>query len=208
LCASAADRAALRKHYPDDAIVENLPTSSREIAVVVCAFGLVHPTSPDAELHLGAFAAECRFLSKLADGHHGQIHIILVSTVIALLPTRERAYYAAFKNLAEAMAAAASRRCAGALFSVLYPGHLVDKRGGRGLSSRLATPYVSLALLLLKTINSKRQIARVVGVDARLWVIARVFNLVADALRPGFRAIPLASRDGAPTQAVNDPVRG
>jgi len=202
LFASAGDRAVLLQHYPEGAIVDSLPTSAREVAVVVCALGLVHPASPDAHAHLGKFAAECETLSELAAGYRGQLHLILVSTVIALLPGRERAYYAGFKNLAEAMAAAACRRCPGSLLSVLYPGHLVEKRGGRGLASLLATPYDRLTLLLVKVIGSKQPTARVVGADARLWVVARAFSLLASALRPGLRITPLQSRDGAPTQPV------
>jgi len=207
LCATAAERALLREHYPDDAIVADLPTSSGHIAIVMCALGLVHPASPDPERHLGAFIAECRYLSELVSAYDGNIHFVLVSTVIALLPPRERAYYAAFKNLAEATAAATSRTHPGSLFSVLYPGHLVDKRGGHGMSSRLATPYASLVLQLLKTIRSRKQIARVVGVDARLWLVARAFSLLASALRPGLPSTPTESRDGGPTQAVKNSVR-
>lgn len=197
---SPAERAALLALYPDTALVGSAarPSPSPSVCIVICVFGLVHPAPPDIELHSGRLVREGRLLSELLAVSGDRIHVVLVSTVIALIPPRDRAYYAAFKNLAEAAVAAALRDGSRGRMSVVYPGRLVERRGVSRPVNALATPYVELARRLVHIAVSGRPVARVVGFDARLWIAVKVVQVLLCALLPSGRSMPVQSRDGLP----------
>lgn len=197
VCRRLAERDELMALYPDEVVVDDSRySSSRAICIIVCALGLVHPARPDVALHLQNFQDDLRRLSNLAGGAGGDVHIVLVSTVIALIPSRDRAYYAGLKNLTEAAIAALLRDLTSVRLSVVYPGRLVDRRVG--LADMLATPYPVLASTLVKMAGSSGASSRVVGLDARLWLLARVGRVLACAVGPTFPSTPLHLRDGLP----------
>ena len=134
-------------------------------------------------------------MSSTAAHAPGDVHVVLVSTVVALAPSRDRAYYAGFKNLAEVAVADAFRGLAWARLSVVHPGHL-SASPPASLAGRLATPYAALARLLLKMSGSSTASSRVVGLDARLWLFTRMLFLLSCALAPGWRSMPIPQRDG------------
>ena len=135
-------------------------------------------------------------MSSTAAHAPGDVHVVLVSTVVALAPSRDRAYYSGFKNLAEVAVADAFRGLAWARLSVVHPGHPSASSSSASLTGRLATPYAALARLLLKMSGSSTASSRVVGLDARLWLFTRMLFLLSCALAPGWRSMPIPQRDG------------
>ncbi|MDO9316075.1 MAG: hypothetical protein Q7T97_16185 [Burkholderiaceae bacterium] len=195
-----AERASLLALYPESALVDGTERAGtvQPKCIVVCALGLAHPAQPDIDRHMERLAWDSRLLSTLVSNSRDRIHVILVSTVIALVPPRDRAYYAAFKNLAEAVVAASLRDSVGSRMSVLYPGRLVERCGFSRIADLFATPYGSLARRLVAIASADKPVARVVGLDARLWVLAKAVRTLVGAVSPNCGVTPVQARDGLP----------
>lgn len=108
----------------------------------------------------------------------GGVRVVLVSSVLALAPKRDRRHYAGWKNLAEEWVRGAAARH-GATVSVLYPGRLVDGDGQKRFHQFLHTPYPKLASIVERV--SDQAHIKTVGIDARLWLLARGARLASGA---------------------------
>lgn len=198
--ADAAQREGLRSLYPDDVLQDGvaLRASARPIGIIVCALGLPHPAPPELATHMKRFDLDTGALANLIAEAGTGSHVVLVSTVIALAPPRDRAYYAAFKNLAESVLAASLRKTTGAMLSVVYPGRLTERRGRFGTSGVFATPYAELAEKLLSVVGAQVPVSRVIGLDARLWLLVRSIGLFKSVLFSNLGSPSLIARDGSP----------
>jgi nucleoside-diphosphate-sugar epimerase len=200
-CRSGAEQAALRALYPaadllvaDDAAAGHQQPDAA-LCVVVCALGVVHPARPDWAHQLDALARDTATLATLLAQQASAPHLVLVSSVLALLPPRDRRHYAGFKNLAEASCATALGQAGGTRLSVVYPGRLVETRRGGPPAAWLATPYTALARRLLQIADGQQPLSQVVGLDARALLLAGLPRLLASALWPRLPELPLALRD-------------
>ncbi|MEZ5977445.1 MAG: hypothetical protein R3F34_04425 [Planctomycetota bacterium] len=109
---SPEERDALARIHPDRSVVDGSdgrwPRPEGEVAAIVAAFGLAHP----GPLRLGDLERDARAFDDFASSCSGaaRLHAVLVSSVLALAPTRGRAAYGGSKNAAEALVAEAVRR--------------------------------------------------------------------------------------------------
>lgn len=107
-----------------------------------------------------------------------QTHVTLVSSVLALAPKADRRHYAGWKCLVEdRVREAAVRR--GASLAVFYPGRLVSGQE-RVPKNLVNTRYPRLGSLVVHSSQLESQ-SRVVGLDARLWLLARGARLAVGA---------------------------
>lgn len=190
--------------YPHSSIVNSWqePTlgigPNQEVCIIICALGLVHPAPPDLEIDMERFRRDLSHMRDLFREAGASVHAVLVSSVVALVPPRDRAYYATHKNLAESATALLLRSLPSARLSVIYPGHLVEKRTWATVEGLLASPYSSLAKELVTIARCGKQVMRIYGIDARLWLLARILRLALTAVSRNCRGIGLRSRDGRP----------
>ncbi|WP_235737216.1 hypothetical protein [Nocardioides alcanivorans] len=120
-----------------------------------------------------------RELQALGDLVTSGSSVVLVSSVLALAPTRERAHYAGWKNLVEDRLGRLTT-ARGARLSVLHPGRLVEP-GQKFFRDFVHTPYPKMAALVEQTSNRGPH-TRAVGLDARLWLLARGARVASSAL--------------------------
>lgn len=195
--ANADEHAALLALYPASALLEaSQRIEGRSLCVFVCAFGLAHPEKPDPQRHSERLLHDAALLFALVRTHAGGVHVLLVSTVIALAPPRDRCYYAGFKNLAESVVAAQLQGLAGAMLSVFYPGRLVERRSRSGPAGVLSTPYRTLVRQMVAAARGCSEVNRIVGIDARLWLMANAIRMLLRSMGLSVGTLDLHSRDG------------
>lgn len=147
-----------------------------ELAIAGCALGSIHPgpgSSPAA-----VEAAESRdldFVRRLVEcAPAARLRIAFVSSVLALAPPRpsREAYVSGKRRIEAALAELVSRRPSATL-AVLYPGRLVEARDWSRPSSFAATSYRTLARRLQEALEGGDPSRRIIGIDARAWLLAR-----------------------------------
>lgn len=180
---------ALTAAYPGTPVLQagaeaaEFPRATQEVAIVCCGFGVIHPETVCVAEHWQRHERDLNTLRRVVRLYQQvPVHAIFVSSVVALGPPRRRAYYGGWKSLSEGAIGALLRGCPHARFSVFFPGRLVDKRSLGQLDSLLATRYEHLAKIILEVIRDGRARNRLVGMDARLWLLARMGALGATAL--------------------------
>ncbi|WP_205473155.1 hypothetical protein [Nocardioides sp. SYSU D00038] len=151
------------------------------LAVHVCALGPVHPDQPETAAEAERVARDLALLEAVVDAAAGApVHVVLVSTVIALAPGADRRYYGGWKALVEEDVRDRLASRPAVELSVLYPGRLVEQTERRRPWHRLHTSYARLAAHVEKA-SLGGSSSRVVGLDARAWLFTRGASLV---LRP------------------------
>ncbi|MDT0202587.1 hypothetical protein [Nocardioides sp. AE5] len=132
----------------------------------VCAMGPVHTWQEQVDP--AEVARDLSMVEAVLEWGGAAAHVVQVSSVVALAPGPDRRSYGGWKNLVEHEVRAAAQRH-GAEFSVVYPGRLVERSDGR-IKNLLHTPYPRAASLVEKS-GSKAPTARVIGADARIWLL-------------------------------------
>jgi hypothetical protein len=157
-----------------------LPGKAERVAVICCAIGVIHKGDPLVERDVEAALSDHRALQAIVDIHvDATIHLLMVSSVLALAPRPERDHYAGWKNVQQEWLRLLGRRSPKVKTSILYPGRLVEHRGPRDL---LSTSYAGLARKLIVLAEGTEAVERVLGLDARLWLLARSLSLIKSAM--------------------------
>lgn len=183
LARDTADAAALASSGAEVLLATDRPEPhGRPVRVLVCALGPVHPTDPGAEAdpvaESAAVARDLRAIDHVL-ASAPTASVVLVSTVIALAPGPDRRHYGGWKNVVEpAVREVADRHRAEV--SVLYPGRLVAATSVTRPWHRLYTRYTRLARLVESATAAPR--SRVVGLDARLWLLLRGLSLAMSSV--------------------------
>lgn len=149
------------------------------VRLVVAALGPVHPGPPDHEADAAAVRRDLGVVEQVL-GCELPVHVVLVSTVIALAPGADRRYYGGWKALVEQQLGHLVAQHPGCALSVLHPGRLVAA-ADRGPAQRVHTTYERLAALVLRA-DPARPRGRVVGADARIWLLVRSISLATRSL--------------------------
>lgn len=152
------------------------------IAVLCCAFGVIHPgvaASADLQKTGADYAALKRILRKYSDL---PIHLVLISSVLALCPRPGREYYAGWKNVVEGFMRHRADKHRTVRLSVFYPGRLVEATTLGRPTAFLHTSYQKMAEHVVSAVQQNRCRDLVVGLDARLWLALRSLGLVWSAL--------------------------
>lgn len=190
----AADAERIRRQWPRAQVfvagdpVSALPPGHRRVVLCACAVGLIHPRKADWAADVAEADRDLRLLLQLLAHYESDpVHVIFVSTVLALSP-RGTAHYAGWKNvmlgtLSEAVAGHPRRR-----LSVLYPGRLVERRTPAHLLGLTHGTFEQLAARIDRIATTDRPCRRVVGLDAHLWLMLR-------GLPTWLATLPLATRD-------------
>lgn len=148
--------------------------------IYVCALGPVHTT--DAVDHVATSAAVERDLAAIEKFlvASPKPRVVLVSTVIAVAPGADRRFYGGWKCLVEQELL--DRVVAhGGEMSVVYPGRLMADADVRRPWHRLHTRYFRLAQIVVKS-GAGSPTSRVVGLDARMWLMKRAFAVLFSSL--------------------------
>jgi len=159
------------------------------LAIHVCALGPVHPAmSAEAADWAGdaaGVASDLDLLARLLRARSGRpVHVVFVSSVLALASGRRRRYYAGWKCLIEATVERMLDGYPRARMSVLYPGRLVESRSAMRPASLLHGRYPDLAARMIAIAASERGSRRLFGPDARLWLMSRGLRSAFAAIRP------------------------
>jgi hypothetical protein len=168
------------------------------VRIHVCALGPLHP-GPTDPAHADAVRRELVVVDRLLDAADGrEVSVVLVSTVIALAPGNDRRYYGGWKGVAEESLRELVDRHPRARLSVLYPGRLLGARRTRRPWELAYTSHRRLATLALSTAQGPAR-GRVVGADARAWLLLRSARVGLAGLtgRPGTgrAAVPPRAHD-------------
>ncbi len=110
-----------------------------------------------------------------------------MSSVVALAPTPDRRYYGGAKSLVEQLLLELVAAHPHARLDVLYPGRLLAAGEGTRPWHRLHARFDRVAAHVERALRSSQPLGRrrVVGLDARLWLLVRSLSLVVQAVRPG-----------------------
>lgn len=174
------DAEELKATWGDDPGIEvvhaevgaDVPAGAR---VFVCALGPVQ--SGDRVDDPAVVEAELAALARLLGA---KARVVLVSSVVALAPKRDRRHYGGWKNLVEDRLRVLAAEN-GVELSVVYPGRLVERRSGNSWRDFVHTPYPKLARVV-ETSSSRPPADRAVGLDARVWLLVRGARLASGAL--------------------------
>ncbi|WP_040320170.1 hypothetical protein [Aeromicrobium marinum] len=151
------------------------------LRVVVCALGPVHPGSPAVADVSDAVRRDVDTVQRLIDAAHGSpVHVVLVSSIIAVAPDESRRSYGGWKAVVEAELRRIVGQHPGAGLSVVYPGRISDSTG----RSLLHTTYTRLAAAIDALLDGPPT-SRVAGLDARLWLLVHGLVVAAGSLFPG-----------------------
>jgi hypothetical protein len=143
--------------------------SARVVHLYVCALG---PVQSGDGVDPGAVERDLALVERVLAASAGRpVHVVLVSSVIALAPGADRRFYGGWKGVVEQRLGRLVGAHPRASFSVLYPGRLVA--GSRALPN---TSYRGLARRLEAAATGSSR-SRVVGVDARVWLLLRAVSL-------------------------------
>jgi hypothetical protein len=151
----------------------------RPLRVHVCALG---PVQSGDGVDVAAVERDLAFVERiLATAGDRPVQVVLVSTVIVLAPGTDRRFYGGWKGLVEERlrSLVASRPQAG--FVVLHPGRLVGPDDAGRLGRFVHTTYGGLARRMLSPTTTTQR-ARLVGVDARLWLLTRTASLLVQVV--------------------------
>jgi hypothetical protein len=160
----------------------SLPHEDEAVAVVCCAFGVIHPGAPHMSDDLDRAQADCEAVDAIARRYSDlPLHVIFVSSVLALCPRPGREYYAGWKNVSEALIRQSAQRHGRAGVSVFYPGRLTDEER-LGPMTFLHTRYSDLAEMIVSAVRHNRSGDTIVGLDSRLWLARRSLGLFWAAL--------------------------
>jgi len=155
------------------------PVTSGCITVLLCAFSVIHPVTPDWPSHCEATRRDIEILARVLAKFRGYvIKVVFISSVLAISPATslvprpsslvrrwkmddgrwtslpQRTYYVGFKCLAEALITDLLTNQERASLSVLYPGRLVNQKSLLSPLSFLHTTYRRFAQRLVRIANS------------------------------------------------------
>jgi NADP-dependent 3-hydroxy acid dehydrogenase YdfG len=184
----AEDISHLSSRYPHAELLtghdvrspERWPQTVRAATIIVCAFGLIHPAAPDWARHAQAMSRDLETIAAVIDKcRRFPVTLIFVSTALAAAPNKDRAYYAGWKYLSEAILKDLAATHNDVRLCVLLPGRLVERRTLAQPSSLVHTSYDALARVIIKTAKAPKVRRQVVGLDARALMVIRGIRLLA-----------------------------
>ena len=163
------------------------------ITILLCAFAVIHPVTPDWSSHCEATRRDIEILAHILQKFRRQvIKLVFISSVLALAPKPQRTYYVGFKCLAEAMIRDLLTNQEGVSLSVLYPGRLVSQKSLLSPLSFFHTTYRRFAQRLVRVANSCPRSSQrggagtphreIVGLDARILLVLKAFGLLLRAV--------------------------
>lgn len=150
------------------------PVPPHVVNIALCAFGPIHPTTPKPQFDAQCAMRDLQLLHRVFTLFENvPARIVFVSSVVALSPRTERQYYAGWKLALEQSLRELVHARSRCTLAVLYPGRLVDQKSLRHPSSLLHTSYSQAAAQLAKAMQSARPRRLILGLDSRLWLLAR-----------------------------------
>ena len=175
------------------------------LRIHVCALGPVHPETAHAD-DASFVARDLDLVARLLGEAEGrEVHVVLVSSILALAPASDRAYYAGWKNVVEEELATLAG-AHGARLSVLYPGRLMAADERRRPWHRTHTTFERLAALM-NDVSEGPGRSRTVGLDARIWLMTRSASLVVTSLSGSRSTRRRHGVDGATDPIERDRIR-
>ena len=176
----AQPRAAVHRAWEPDS---PLPAEDEAVTIFCCAFGVIHPGTVVPAHDLERVEADCRALGAILRTYaERRVHLVFVSSALALCPRPGREYYAGWKNVAEGLERQMAEGSHVACLSVFYPGRLVEKKEPLKPVSWLHSSYTELAEALVSSARQNRSRIAVFGLDARLWLTMQAVRLAWSGL--------------------------
>ena len=187
----------VRRAHPGSRLLRadrsDLPRSwaYRSLRIYGCALGPIHPQdSPELGADAERAARDLDLVERLVDASRGvPVHVLFVSSVLALAPRKQRRYYAGWKSVVESEMIRILALHPRATLSVVYPGRLIDGEGAGLPAKLLHTTYGTLAELLANLHPGNRN-RLLVGTDARAWIVRHRRFVISDGPRPSTVDLP------------------
>jgi hypothetical protein len=170
-----------------DGLEERL-AGAASVDVAVCALGPLHPGPLTLDADTAGIDRDLALVRRVLQvAGDRPVRVALVSSVVALAPTADRRYYGGAKALVEQALLAVVAQHSRARLDVLYPGRLLHAAERTRPWHRLHAPYARVAARVEQALadDRPRGLRRVVGLDARVWLLLRSLSLVVSGLRPG-----------------------
>jgi hypothetical protein len=170
----------------------------------MCAAGVIHPGSPCLETDHRAVLRDVGILEAIVRSQAGEsVHVVFMSSVLALGRSPGRGYYAGWKATMEGAVAGIVANAPGTLLSILYPGRLLEERSIARPMSFLSTRYHRAAQVMIHAARSPFPRRAVLGLDARLWLVSRGLVAWRDALM-GRPKTEIVDRNGLPGHSARE----
>ncbi|MGE0143863.1 MAG: hypothetical protein AB7I19_08120 [Planctomycetota bacterium] len=159
----------------NDQPVKHQLSGFERVEVYMCALGPIHPGDEAFDAHAESTARDLLVVEQLLTNvPRARLHLVFVSSILARVgPVPSRSYYAGFKNVVEGRLSRLIAAHDRALMSVVHPGRLTTSRSVRRPTSLLQTTYQRLARRLIRIGSRDRSLRVAVGLDARLFTLAR-----------------------------------
>jgi hypothetical protein len=154
-------------------MVDQISKTGAEPSVIFCcALGPIHPLpSKQPTSDMVAVQAELEFLrSLLATLQSVRVHVVFISTVLAVSSGVDRYYYSGWKRIIDSAIDEMTSHFQNVQFSVVYPGRLVEERPN--FQSWLSTTYCRAAQII-ERVGRGTAIRKVIGIDSRLLLAKR-----------------------------------
>jgi len=190
---NGAEKEKLKKEYPDatvfalDEMADYAPEKKYKfVNICCCALGMIHPRAIDWDTDRREAQRDLAVMDKLLlSFSHASVHVIFVCSVLALsVNSKGRSgYYAGWKHILSKVLQAKVETLPESRFSVFYPGRLTKKRSILNPVSLLYSSYHSVAKKLANIIIKGESRRRIIGYDARIWLMLRGVATGMSAIR-------------------------
>ncbi len=176
---ASSGAAVIGAHTPGPLLGDTRPQALR---ILVCALGPVHPETAHPGDDAAFVERDLDLVARLLGEAEGRdAHVVLVSSILALAPAADRAYYAGWKNVVEERLAALVAAHPGGRLSVFYPGRLMTAEERTRPWHRAHTTFERLATLMID-VSAGSARSRTIGLDARIWLLTRSASLTVTTL--------------------------
>ncbi len=156
------------------------------VEVALCAVGPIHPGPVDLDADAAAVRRDVALVEAVLRAADGRpVRLVLVSSVVALAPGPDRRHYGGTKAQVEQAVVSLVAQHPGATLDVLYPGRIVDADERTRPWHRLHADVARVAAHVERALRAGSARRRVVGLDARLWLVTRALSLVVSGARAG-----------------------
>ena len=140
-----------------------------QVIVFCCTLGMARPRIPSWSDDISEASRDIEFLERILRAYRDlPIHVILVSSILALSPRGKNTYYAGWKDVIMASVECLVHQYPYGYLSVLYPGRLINRTVFHKPSSFFSTTYNRAVKTLLKMQKYSKSYEKIIGLDAHL----------------------------------------
>ncbi len=180
-----AEADEMRQKYPlsiiaDRCDVIKLLAPARSVTILCCAAGPIHVPDAGFRSEKPDSFEDVKSIENIINFYrNADLNFILISSVLALSPNRNRSAYAGWKLYLEGTISQHLQQCSSSRLQILYPGRLIGKKTFTNPPSICYSTFDFVAACISIADSQVQSSRRLIGLDARIWLlINRVLALL------------------------------